>query len=122
MTAAAQGDDRHAWESEYEGLAEELRTEPVEALSELLVLVERMLRAAGYEDGVPGAAGDLEVDVVVERAREVVARRDAGAAVENDDAFQAAAELRDLYRRLLEAPEAEAGADLRGADGEPGRA
>jgi hypothetical protein len=118
MTEAAQGDDRHAWESEYEGLAEELRTEPAEALSELLDLVERMLRAAGYEQGVPGASDDPEVDVVLERAREVVALREAGAAVENDDAFQAAAELRDVYQRLLEAPEAEAGADLRDAHGE----
>jgi hypothetical protein len=115
MSEAAQGDDRHAWESEYEGLAEELRTEPAEALSELLDLVERMLRAAGFEEDVPGALEDSEVEVVLERAREVVARRDSGAAVGNDDAFQAAGELRSVYQRLLDAPQAEAGADLRDA-------
>ena len=113
MTETQPGDDRHVWESEYEGLTEELRMEPAEALPELLDLVERMLRAAGYEDEMPGAPADAEIAVVVERARELVARRESGAAVGNDDAFQAAAELRGLYGQLLEAPQAEAGADLR---------
>jgi hypothetical protein len=36
-----------------------------------------------------------------------------------DDAFQAVAELRELYRALLEHPEAETGADLRGAGHPP---
>jgi hypothetical protein len=120
MTEAAQGDDRHAWETEYEALADDLRTDPADALSELLDLVERMLRAAGYEDGVPGAPDEPEVGVVLDRAREVVERNDGGTAVDNDDALQAAAELRSLYHRLLDAPEAEAGADLRDADGGPG--
>jgi len=118
MSEAIQGDDRHAWESEYEGLAEDLRTEPADALPELLDLVERMLAAAGYEDELPGAPGDPEVAVILERGREAVARREAGAEVENDDAFQAAGELRSLYQRLLEAPEAEAGAELRYPNGE----
>lgn len=113
MTETAPGDDRHLWASEYEGLTEELRTEPAEALPELLDLVERMLRAAGYEESRPGAPEDTEAAVVVGRARELVARRESGAAVGNDDAFQAAAELRGLYERLLEAPQAESGADLR---------
>ncbi len=120
MSEAVQGDDRHAWETEYEGLTEDLRTDPAEALPELLDLVERMLAAAGYEDGVPGATDEPEVGVVLERAREAVARREAGAEVGNDDAFQAAAELRGLYQTLLDAPEAEAGADLRDPNGDVG--
>lgn len=120
MTEAAQGGDRYVWETEYEGLADDLRTDPAEALPELLHLVERMLRAAGYDEGVPGVPGEPEVSVVVARAREVVERREAGAAVDNDDAFQAAGELRSLYQRLLEAPEAQAGADLRSANGDLG--
>jgi hypothetical protein len=119
MSEAVQGDDRHAWETEYEALTEDLRTDPADALPELLDLVERMLTAAGYDD-VPGAPDEREVDVVLQRAREAVARREAGEEVGNDDAFQAAAELRSLYQRLLDAPEAEAGADLRNPNGDVG--
>ena len=119
MSEATQGGDRHVWESEYEALAEDLRTEPVEALPELLDLVERMLAAAGYEKALPEAAPERDVDVALERAREAVRRSESGEAVGNDDAFQAAAELRDLYKSLLDHPEAEAGADLRELDGDP---
>ena len=55
MSEATQGDDRHAWESEYAGLEEDLRMRPLEALPELLDLVERMLAAAGYVQPEPGA-------------------------------------------------------------------
>jgi len=118
MSEATQGGDRHAWQSEYEGLAEDLRTEPADALPELLDLVGRMLGAAGYQENVPGAQDEPEVVVVLERARELVEGRETGAAVGNDDAFQAASELRSLYERLLDAPEAEAGADLRYRNGD----
>lgn len=113
MSEAMQGDDRHAWESEYAALEDDLRTGPLEALPELLDLVERMLDAAGYEEAEPGAAAEPDVDVVLERAREAIRRYEAGLPVGNDDAFQAAAELRELYKSLLDHPEAEAGADLR---------
>jgi hypothetical protein len=115
MSEAIQGDDRHAWESEYAGLEEDLRTAPLEALAELLDLVERMLDAAGYQERAPGDTLERDVDVVLERAREVIQRDEAGLPVGNDDAFQAAAELRELYKSLLDHPEAEAGADLRGS-------
>ena len=113
MSEAMQGGDRHLWETEYEALADELRTEPVEALPELLDLVERMLVAAGYEEARPGRAPEGDVDVALERARDIVRRRERGEEVGNDDAFQAAAELRDVYKALLDHPEADAGADLR---------
>jgi hypothetical protein len=119
MSEAMQGGDRHMWESEYEMLADELRTEPIEALPELLDLVERMLGAAGYDKGLPGAAPDRDVDISLERAREIVRRRERGEAVANDDAYQAAAELRELYKALLDHPEADAGADLQELDGDP---
>lgn len=76
MSEATQGGDRHAWQSEYEGLAEDLRTEPADALPELLDLVERMLGAAGYQENVPGAQDEPEVVVVLERARELVEGRE----------------------------------------------
>lgn len=119
MSEATQGGDRHAWESEYEMLADDLRTEPEEALPELLDLVERMLDAAGYEEAVPGAMPARDVHVALERARETVRRSEGGAAVANDDAFQAAAELRDVYKALLGHPEAESRADLHELGGDP---
>jgi hypothetical protein len=114
MSEATQGDDRHAWESEYAGLQEDLRTGPLEVLPDLLDLVERMLDAAGYEEPEPGATAERDVDAALERAQEVIRRYEAGLPVGNDDAFQAAAELRELYKALLGHPEAEAGADLHG--------
>ena len=114
MSEATQGDDRHAWESEYASLEEDLRTRPLEALPELLDLVERMLAAAGYVEREAGATLARDVDVALERADQVIRRYEGGLPVGNDDAFQAAAELRELYSGLLDHPEAEAGADLRG--------
>src|SRR4051812_41433325 len=116
MSEAELGADLHDWESEYAALEEDLRTEPVEALPELLDLVERMLTAAGYEPGVDGRYDEPEAETAVERARELVRLRERGEDVSVDDAFQAAAELRELYRALLEHPEAESGADLRGQE------
>lgn len=115
MTEAMQGDDRHAWESEYADLEDDLRAAPLEALPELLDLVERMLAAAGYSEPEPGAGPERDVDVALGRAREAIRRYEAGLPVGNDDAFQAAAELRELYKALLDHPEAEAGADLQGS-------
>jgi hypothetical protein len=120
MSEATQGGDRHAWESEYANLEDDLLTEPFEALPELLDLVERMLDAAGYEEREPGAVLERDVDVVLERARDVLQRYEAGLPVGNDDALQAAAELRALYTTLLGHREAEAGADLRELDSDLG--
>jgi hypothetical protein len=114
MSEADLGADLHDWESEYAGLEDDLRTEPAEALPEFLDLVERMLVAAGYELGPDGEYDEPEVEKAVERARELVRVRERGEDVTTDDAFQAAAELRELYRGLLEHPEAETGADMRG--------
>jgi hypothetical protein len=115
MSDAELGADLHDWESEYAALEDDLRTEPVEALPELLDLVERMLHAAGYELGPDGEYDEPEVEKAVERARELMEIRERGDDVLADDAFQAVAELRELYRALLEHPEAETGADLRSA-------
>jgi hypothetical protein len=114
MSEATQGDDRHAWESEYSSLEEDLRTRPLEGLPELLDLVERMLAAAGYAVPEPGATPVVDIDVVLERAEQVIRRYEGGLPVGNDDAFQTASELRELYRALLEHPEAESGAGLQG--------
>jgi len=116
MSEATQGGDRHAWETEYANLEDDLRTEPFEGLSELLDLVERMLDAVGYEGHRPGATSERDVDVILERAGEALRRYEAGLPVGTDDAFIAAAELRGLYTTLIGHPETGAGLDLR----EPG--
>ena len=63
---------------------------------------------------------DWSDETLADSAREAVARREAGGEVGNDDAFQAAGELRSLYGTLLDAPQAEAGADLRDPNGDLG--
>jgi hypothetical protein len=113
MSETTQGDDRHAWQTEYAGLEEDLRLAPLEALPELLDLVERILDAAGYDEPEPGATLERDVDVALERARELIRRYEAGLPVGNDDAFQAAAELRELFRALIDHPEAQASVNLR---------
>jgi hypothetical protein len=119
MSAYEPGLDRHLWESEFEALDEELRADPGEALPELLDLVDRMLAAGGYDTAAAGAIEAPEVDAGLTRARELVQRLEAGEQVPNDDAFQAAAELRSIYRSLAQQPEVEAGADFdRSADAE----
>jgi hypothetical protein len=104
MSEIEPGMDRHDWESEYEALEDGLRTEPAEALPEFLDLVGRMLEEHGIDVDGAMAEGDPEVGAAVGRARELVQRLDTGAQVENDDLFQAAAELRGLYRSLLSEP------------------
>jgi hypothetical protein len=107
MSEIEPGVDRHDWETEYEALGDELRTEPAESLPELLDLVERMLEAHGFPLDGDIAEDAPEVEAAVGRARELVRRLGAGETVENDDAFQAAAELRGLYRSLISEPGAQ---------------
>ena len=104
MSELEPGADRHDWETEYEALGDELRSEPAESLPELLDLVERMLEAHGFHVDGDIAEDAPEVEAVVGRARELVRRLDAGEPVDNDDLFQGAAELRSLYRSLLSEP------------------
>jgi hypothetical protein len=106
------GANRHIWETRLASLDEELASEPVDSLGELLALVEEMLDAAGFETGATPVAADPELVAVLERARELVSANDFGAEVRHDDAQQTAAELRTLCRGLLEHAEADLGADL----------
>ena len=105
------GADTHVWRTRYAALEEDLAAEPTEALPELLDLVEEMLIAAGYDVATDEAIEDPAVTVSLQRARELVDGREAGGEVRADDALQAAASLRELYRTLLHEPTAET--DLR---------
>jgi hypothetical protein len=112
------GANRHEWETRYAQLEEDAAGDPVDTLAELTDLVEEMLAAAGYRTAVPdGSSGEPEVVAALRRARELNAAAEAGDEVRHDDAQQALAELRELYRGLLDHPEADARANLPGARG-----
>jgi hypothetical protein len=57
------GIDRHDWESQWESLEPALEDDPVDALSELDRLVERMLKARGYDLDDPVAREGEEREV-----------------------------------------------------------
>jgi iron uptake system EfeUOB component EfeO/EfeM len=76
------GLDRHEWESEWEALEDDVRTDPVHALPELDGLVARMLEESGYDLTDPVVRDGEEREVVAEylAAHEIVdaAERDSG--------------------------------------------
>jgi hypothetical protein len=113
VTEAEPGADRHIWETRLADIEEELVTDRLYPLPELLDLTLEVLAAAGYVIGEQTAQASPDVDAVVARAEEIVAALDRGDAVRDDDAQQAAAELRALVRELIESPQTDAGADLR---------
>jgi len=55
------GLDRHEWESAWQRLEGDLRTDPAQALPELDRLVVRMLEESGYELTDPTAGDESEV-------------------------------------------------------------
>ena len=69
------GLDRHEWESQWQALEDDLRTDPAHALPELDRLVLRMLEESGYELTDPVVAEGDEREIVAEylAAHEVVA-------------------------------------------------
>jgi predicted secreted protein len=109
------GVDMHVWRTRYAALEDDLADDPVASLSELLDLVEDMLAAGGYDLDLAGPMEEPAVTASLARARELVERVDAAEEVRADDAQQAAAGLRELYRGLLHEPQAESRPDLGGS-------
>ena len=68
------GLERHEWESEWEALGDDLRTDPAHALPELDRLVARMLEESGYELTDPVVREGEEREVLAEylAAHEIV--------------------------------------------------
>jgi hypothetical protein len=68
------GLDLHEWESEWEALEDDLRTDPAQALPELDALVARMLEETGYDltDPVAREGGEREVVAEYLAAKEIV--------------------------------------------------
>jgi hypothetical protein len=73
MSMHEPGLDRYDWASQLEGLEEDLRSDPIDALPELADLVERILGEAGYDIDDPVAREGEEREVVAEylAAREI---------------------------------------------------
>lgn len=76
------GLNRHEWESEWEALEDDLRTDPAHAVPELDGLVARMLEESGYDLTDPVVRDGEEREIVAEylAAHEIVeaTERDAG--------------------------------------------
>jgi hypothetical protein len=73
MSMQEPGLDRHDWLSHLEGLDDDLRADPFDAVPELADLVERILLEAGYDVDDPVARDGEEREVVAEylAAREI---------------------------------------------------
>ena len=74
------GLNRHEWESEWEALEDDLRTDPAHALPELDRLVTRMLGESGYEltDPVVGEGEEREIVAEYLAAREITQASERG--------------------------------------------
>ena len=76
------GLDRHDWESEWQALEDDLRTDPAQALPELDGLVARMLEESGYDLTDPVVRDGAEREIIAEylAAHEIVvaSERDSG--------------------------------------------
>jgi hypothetical protein len=98
------GLDRHEWESAWESIEEAIHDDPVNALSELDMLVHRMLEEAGFDvDDPVERVGDerevvanflaaREIKLAVERGADEISPGDVAAAINN---------YREVYEFLL---------------------
>ena len=114
------GLERHEWESEWEALDEDVRTDPAHALPELDRLVARMLGESGYELTDPVAREGDEREIVAE----YLAAHEINDAVERDsdevspgDVAAAVSGYRAVFDHLV-ATRAGTGAQLGTADAE----
>ena len=111
------GVDRHEWESEWESLAEDLRTDPAHALPELDALVARMLEETGYDPDDPVTVEGDEREVIGEflAAREITEAVEGGSEeISPGDVAAAINGYRAVYDHLVStraAADAELGAE-----------
>ena len=112
------GLNRHEWESEWEALEDDLRTDPAHALPELDRLVTRMLAESGYESTDPVVGEGEEREIVAEylAAHEIVqaSERDSED-ISPGDVASAINGYRAVFDHLV-ATHAAADADLGGAE------
>ncbi len=114
------GLNRHEWESEWQALEDDLRTDPAHALPELDRLVTRMLEESGYELTDPMVAEGDEREIVAEylAAHETVQAVERGVEdVSPGDVAAALTGYRVVFDHLV-TTRAAAGAPLDAADAE----
>jgi hypothetical protein len=98
------GLDRHEWESLWESVDEAIHDDPVDALSELDMLVHRMLVESGYNVDDPVARAGDEREVVADflAAREIKLAVDRGSdEISPGDVAAAINNYREVYEYLL---------------------
>jgi len=98
------GLERHEWESEWESIEEGIHDDPVDALSELDMLVHRMLEEAGFDvdDPVERVGDEREVVANFLAAREIKLAVERGAdGISPGDVALAINNYRDVYEFLL---------------------
>ena len=97
------GLDEHEWVSRYESIDEDLRTSPVESLSELDVLVSEMMEARGMplEEQEGEEATEPETVRQFAEARRVTRQIDNGEDFDLGDVANAVDAYRSLYDYLL---------------------
>ena len=98
------GLDRHEWESVWESLEDAIHDDPVDAVSEIDMLVHRMLEETGFDvDDPVEREGDerevvanflaaREIKLAIERGADDISPGDVAAAINN---------YRDVYEYLL---------------------
>ena len=98
------GLDRHAWETEWQGLEPLVVDSPAEALPELDGLVARMLEAQGYPLDAEHEFEAPEAEIVKEflEARRVTRLVEAGERVDPGDVGAAIAGYRNVYDYLTQ--------------------
>jgi hypothetical protein len=101
------GLDRHAWETQWQALEDELEDAPAETLPEIADLVERMLRDRGFplDDDVADDGVEPEVLVNYRSARDISTRVERGDDVDPAEIGQAIHNFRDIYEQLIERPD-----------------
>ena len=113
------GLDLHEWESEWESLEDDVRTDPAHALPELDRLVARMLAESGYEltDPVVGEGEEREIVAEYLAAHEIVEAAERDSDVSPGDFAAAINGYRSVFDHLV-ATRAAAGGELDAADAE----
>jgi hypothetical protein len=96
------GGDLHAWESEWESIAQDADADPDAAVSQYADIVERMLEANGYavRDPIAREGEEREVVATYLSARETAERAELGAA-SRSEVEQATEDLRSVLDGFL---------------------
>jgi hypothetical protein len=101
------GLDRHEWQTEWEGLEEDLADSPVQALPAVGDLIERMVREHGWPIDDEVADDGIEPDLLARfrEAREVTNQVEHGDDFDLGDVGQAIHTYRDIYEQLIDQPD-----------------